>query len=254
MKNNQEDAYMCPSFSCYSADKLADIVAKVAMDDEENEHDEDFEFNLIREDEEVVVYDGQILSMFPVFNGDLKEGFDSESLGIPVNNILIDDREEKEERSDRNQLPLSSSSEGNELESVPPGTYSIWRPKAAAVLCKKSKSTGSTSWSWKLSDILRRSNSDGKDNYVFLTPKHRGHDHQKPQKIIESSKVQKVAGTKPVSGGGGAPGSPSPHEVLYTWNRAMNAEKRKKSYLPYRQGLVGFFTNVNGFSRSFPHF
>lgn len=263
IKNDQEDAYLCPSFSCYSADKIAEIVAKVVVDDEENEDDEAFEFTLIREDEEIEVCDGQIRSIFPVFNRDLlvnDVGFNSESLGIPVSNILIGDREEKEEKSDRNQLPSCSSSGGpGELESVPPGKYCIWRPKAAAappssVLCKKSKSTGSTSRSWKFSDLLRRSNSDGKDNYVFLTPKHRGHDHQKPQKLMEASKIQKVAGTKPVSGRGGAPGSPSPHEVLYTSNRAMNAEKKKKSYLPYRQDLVGFFTNVNGFSRSFPHF
>ncbi|KZV23916.1 hypothetical protein F511_22491 [Dorcoceras hygrometricum] len=143
------------------------------------------------------------------------------------------------------------------METVPRGTYCIWRPKVVAppspILCKKSKSTGSTTRSWKFSDLLRRSNSDGKDNYVFLTPKNRGLDQKTAQKVIEASKVRKIGGTKPVSSGG-APGSPSPHEVLYTWNRAMNSEKRKKSYLPYRRDLVGFFANVNVFSRSFPHF
>ncbi|XP_073290935.1 uncharacterized protein [Primulina huaijiensis] len=222
MENNQEDAYLCPSFNCYTAEKLAEIAVKVATEDEENDEDGAFEFTLVLRDEEVVAYDGQIRSIFPVFNRDLvsSDSAEAESLGIPVTNV----------RSDRNHLSSCSSSEGDDLETVPPGTYCIWRP--SPVLCKKSKSTGSKPRSWKFSDLMRRSNSDGKDNYVFLTPKHRSTHDQKPRKLIEASKIQKVTGTKSISGGG-APGSPSPHEVLYTWNRAMNAEKRKKSYLPY---------------------
>lgn len=33
--------------------------------------------------------------------------------------------------------------------------------------------------------------------------------------------------------------SPSPHELHYTANRAQSEEMRKKTYLPYRQGLLG---------------
>ncbi|XP_073119838.1 uncharacterized protein [Henckelia pumila] len=246
--NYEEDEYLSPSFNCYSTEKLAEIAVKVAVEDEE---DGAFEFTLIREDDEVLAYDGQISSIFPVFDLDLVVSSDSaeaESLGIPVSSLFIGDREP----SDRNRL---SSELGDERETVPPGTYCIWRPKPAAspVLCKKSKSTGSTPRSWKFSDLLRRSNSDGKDNYVFLTPKINQKADQKY--LMEASKIGRKVMTgkaKPISGGG--PGSPSPHEVLYTWNRAVNAEKRKKSYLPYRQELVGFFANVNGFSRSFPHF
>ncbi|PQM41744.1 uncharacterized protein Pyn_11453 [Prunus yedoensis var. nudiflora] len=42
----------------------------------------------------------------------------------------------------------------------------------------------------------------------------------------------------------------SAHEKHYVMNRAKKEEDKRRSYLPYRQGLVGFFTNVNGLSRN----
>ncbi|KAK6155194.1 hypothetical protein DH2020_009442 [Rehmannia glutinosa] len=55
-------------------------------------------------------------------------------------------------------------------ENIPAGTYCVWRPKGAdqpsPSRCKKSKSTGSASKRWKFRDLLR-SNSEGKDSFVF---------------------------------------------------------------------------------------
>lgn len=48
---------------------------------------------------------------------------------------------------------------------------------------------------------------------------------------------------KPVNGNSAATGKrrvpPSPHELHYTANRAQAEEMRKKTFLPYRQGLLG---------------
>ena len=65
-----------------------------------------------------------------------------------------------------------TASEANELEGVPLGTYCVWKPKAMESpprRYKKSNSTGSLKW-WKFRDFLHRSNNDGKDTFVFLTP------------------------------------------------------------------------------------
>lgn len=74
--------------------------------------------------------------------------------------------------------PLLSSSEVDELESVPLEEYCVWRPKVvdSSRRFKKCNSTGLVSKQWKLLDLLllRRSNSEGReDSFVFLTPKNK---------------------------------------------------------------------------------
>ncbi|KAL2528871.1 hypothetical protein Fot_21472 [Forsythia ovata] len=168
-----------------------------------------------------------------------------ESNRIPSKKIFLENRE--------HDTPSSSSSEADELETLPPGTYCMWRPKAvesSPSQCKKSKSTGSASKRWKFRDLLRRSYSDGKDSLVFLTPKHK----EEKSKEIENSKHST---TKRVSSGIGgaksaAKSASSPHEAFYVQNRTIKEGDKKKSYLPYRQDLVGFFANANGLGRSFP--
>ncbi|KAL3640120.1 hypothetical protein CASFOL_015088 [Castilleja foliolosa] len=276
MNSSQEDIYISPSFSSYSSNRLAEIAGRVADerpnaasgDDGDGGDDDDFEFTLIREDEEVSVenffYDGQIRHVFPVFNRDLllNSGGESSACGgreslestaaIPLSKLFI---EEDRERVDN---PMScSSSEADELDNVPAGTYCVWRPKLAESpmpsQCKKSKSTGSASSRWKLRDLMRRSKSDGKDNFVFLTPKNK---EGKSGKSIESTnEADGKLGARSASGGRVPAGSPSAHEEFYVRNKAMKEGERKKSYLPYRRELVGFFANVNGLSKnSFPQF
>ncbi|GFP99723.1 hypothetical protein PHJA_002116400 [Phtheirospermum japonicum] len=246
MSNNQEDIYICPSFSSYSSNRLSEIAGRVAA---------------VREDQEVSVEDfscdGQIRHVFPVFNRDLLQDSGGEpsacggrellesAVPIPLSKLFI---EEDRERVD--YPPSCSSSEADELENVPEGTYCVWRPKLAESpmpsQCKKSKSTGSASRRWKLRDLMRRSKSDGKDSFVFLTPKHK---EEKSGKSIEATnKADGKLGLRSASGGGGPAGSPSAHEAFYVRNKAMKEGEKKKSYLPYRRELVGFFANVNGLS------
>lgn len=71
-----------------------------------------------------------------------------------------------------------------------------------------------------------------------------------------SSSGKKLAG-KPANGLGKRRVPPSPHELHYTKNRAQAEELRKKTYLPYRQGLFGClgfsskgYGAMNGFARA----
>ncbi|KAL2505176.1 Protein of unknown function (DUF1645) [Abeliophyllum distichum] len=266
MADGEEELCVCPSFNSYSADRVAEIAAKVTGmnpndavedgNDEDNNYDDDFEFALVGENQEVLAeeffFDSQIRQVFPVFNRDFLVNNDDfqlkssdqevESIRIPLNKIFSENRD--------HDTPSSSSSEVDELETLPPGTYCMWRPKkvqSSPSQCKKSKSTGSASKRWKIRDLLRRSNSDGKDSFVFLTPKHK----EEKSKEIKNSKHST---TKRVfSGIGGVKSvAKSPHEAFYVQNRTIKEGDKKKSYLPYRQDLVGFFASANGLGRSFP--
>ncbi|KAE8720925.1 dentin sialophosphoprotein-like [Hibiscus syriacus] len=57
---------------------------------------------------------------------------------------------------------------------------------------------------------------------------------------------------KPMNGIGKRRVPPSPHELLYTANSAQAEEMRKKTFLPYRQGLLGClgYSAMNGLARA----
>ncbi|OVA16826.1 Protein of unknown function DUF1645 [Macleaya cordata] len=60
-----------------------------------------------------------------------------------------------------------------------------------------------------------------------------------PKAKRKSVPAKKSVTGKPTNGVGKRRIPPSPHELLYTANRAQAEEMKKKTYLPYRQGLLG---------------
>ncbi|XP_059592306.1 uncharacterized protein LOC100852726 [Vitis vinifera] len=228
---------------------------------EENSKDHDPDSSPISADD--IFFNGQIRPMFPLFNRDLlfadsHEG-DSEASGKasplrpPLRKLFV----EKSEHPSS-----SSSSESDELEGVAPETYCAWSEKAVEAspgACKKSSSTGFSKF-WRFRDLVLRSNSDGKDAFVFLDPSAaKAKTVQTDEKVERAKKIEKteVSVEKINSGDGKVGGGKvkgekrvSAHESLYIKNRALREGGRRKSYLPYRQDLVGFFTNVNGLSRN----
>lgn len=269
MHENQEELCVCPTFNGYSSDRLAEIAGRVADEFSEEkagdlredcEDDDGFEFSLVR-DESEVFYDGQIGPIFPTFNRNIlfhdsevsdKHPSNEDEIVIPLKKLFIREREERDTPSSSSS---SSSSEADELESISPGTYCVWRPKVpeSPCRCKKSKSTGSASKRWKFLDLLRRSNSDGKEKYVFLTPKDREEKPENKNERSNKSFLKENSGKAKAKGLAASP-SLSAHEAFYARNRAIKQGDKKKSYLPYRQNLVGFFANVNGSGTAFHPF
>lgn len=264
MENGPEDTYTCPSFNSYSSERLAQIVGKVSGENEDT-NDDEFEFALAREENDVLpedfFYQGQIGPVYPLFRRDLLLSYGGSSenrrlessakvecIKVPLSKLLEETRRDENDRD-----PAScSSSEVDELESIPTGTYCVWRPKVPETpspsWCKKSKSTGSASKRWKLPEFLRRSNSDGKDSFVFMTPKHR--DEKRDRTETSRKLTERIA----TAASSSTVGPPSAHEALYVQNRVKNENDRRKSYLPYRPGLVGFFASSNGLRKSSPRF
>ncbi|KAK9278440.1 hypothetical protein L1049_028005 [Liquidambar formosana] len=224
-----------------------------------DEDNDDFEFSFVCKDQNAspisadeIFSNGQIKPIFPLFNRDLLLGGDGDNGGVskpqtarrlPLRKLMTEDRDS----------PSCSSSEADELEALPSETYCVWRPKAvepsSPEVCKKSNSTGSSK-RWKFRDLLYRSNSDGKDTFVFLTPSASTKSKKKVEKEVSAGEVKAPVKAK-ANGVAGSEGlAPSAHEAHYVRNRATKDGDRRRSYLPYRQDLVGFFSNVNGLSRN----
>ncbi|CAI8587594.1 unnamed protein product [Vicia faba] len=217
-----------------------DFFAKLKIEDEVkqekyevNEEDDDEEFTFVFADPngspisaDDVFDKGQIRPIFPIFGQDLHftDDYDSESGNrSPVRKIFL------ESPSSSGKATSSSTS-----AAVEEGTYCEWNPKVA----KKSNSTGSSKL-WKLRDPKLRSNSDGKDAFVFLNP----------AKVEKASSGEKNVVVRKVKVAKGKP-APSAHEKHYMMSKARKESDKRKSYLPYRQELFGFFSSTNGLGLS----
>ncbi|GAV83636.1 DUF1645 domain-containing protein, partial [Cephalotus follicularis] len=216
----------CPSFSSYSCDKLADIAFKVTQDSKNDVDDYDFEFVSVS-----TTASGDT-TKYPIFNRDLlldHIDYDVASERIPLKNLLMEDPPPPPPSS-------SSSSESDELESIEPGTYCVWTPKSSLQStpnrCKKSKSTGSLFGPkrWRFRDLLKRSHSDGKESFVSLNPKEKSVSSGKV--VVEAEKKKRLS---------------SANQALYYVK--TEGDNIKRSYLPYKQDIFGFFPKVIGHGR-----
>lgn len=265
-------------------------------DEEEEEYvdeDDEFEFvSTIADLDSRLFLDGEIRQVFPVFNRSLllnevcddhDRGNEGGHAAAALKKLFIDDHDDDDDDAGRQASSSSSSSSSDEDEPEPEPepnmnvTFCIWSPKrnnnptsSASPLqspsrCKKSNSTGSSSSStpskkwFKLRDLLRRSNSDGKDSFVFLNkPKNNNNNNNKnsssnnshadssKEKKVKSGKSKAKAKTKAQAA------AVSAHEAFYVKNRAIKQGDKKKSYLPYRQDLLGVFANYNGLAKTLP--
>jgi len=231
-----------------------------SKEDEEEDDDDDFEFEFAfafgERDSSLIAADdifcnGQIRPVFPLFNRDLllenAKFEDSKSSKPPpprpvrlsLRKLFIEERD----------APSCSSSEADDLDGIQPETYCVWRPKVAPEgespgSCKKSNSTGSSK-RWKFRDLLHRSNSEGKDSFVFLTPS-RACAKEEDEKVDKSSKD--TGSVKEVVAG--SCDDMSVTAANHVKNRATKEGDRRRSFLPYKQDLVGLFANVRGLSRN----
>ncbi|KAM7482527.1 hypothetical protein LguiB_007110 [Lonicera macranthoides] len=138
---------------------------------------------------------------------------------------------DKESRTSRSLSPLRASD-------------MLFEPEINQQTSKQS-SSGSTWYNkWKLKDLLLfRSASEGSERnkkYALL-------------KKSESDDVKNSSFRSTESSGGGSRRRVSAHELHYTANRAVSEEMRRKTFLPYKRGLLGClgfnYPGVNEISR-----
>ncbi|WOK97809.1 hypothetical protein Cni_G06517 [Canna indica] len=229
-----------------SARQIAPPDKLAIEEDDDDASSEDFEFAfavrdpsalpLVTADE--IFFGGRILPTYPVFNRDLPPGPSSadepatavEDVAdkIPIQRLLIDEGEARAEPSSEHQ----------------------------PVRCKKSGSTGS-SLRWRLRDmVIGRSHSDGKEKFVFL--------EAAPPDLPPSLAKKKIPNHNPkstkASGGSGKSTKKqadmvTAHRLYYVKGTSEKAVKGpRRSFLPYRQELLGLFAPVNGLRRTYNPF
>ncbi|CAL5201260.1 unnamed protein product [Lathyrus oleraceus] len=112
--------------------------------------------------------------------------------------------------------------------------------KASSECYEKSNSTGSSNL-WRFRQNLDlRSNSDRKDSFVILNPSE-SKTSIKPN--VENIIIKKRKGEKPKN-------TLTAYEKLYVTNKARKGSNKRRSLLPYKHGLFGFFTNMHELSRN----
>jgi uncharacterized membrane protein YgcG len=108
---------------------------------------------------------------------------------------------------------------------------------ASPARCRKSGSTGSSLLRWRQRSI-GRSHSDGKEKFVFLnaSSSSSGSEHKggRGGEVGHDGALSYYANGGSRGGGGGG--------------------GRRRSFLPYRQDIVGLFANATAFRRSYHPF
>uniref|UniRef100_A0A7N0VFV5 Uncharacterized protein n=1 Tax=Kalanchoe fedtschenkoi TaxID=63787 RepID=A0A7N0VFV5_KALFE len=271
--------FVCPSFSTYYCDRQAAAsravgeLSRGAKQPESELDGDEFGFAALRfeqrgcedggdvDDEDEFEFsalcdesspESEIGRIFPIFDRDLMLG-GAEKVEMPASvslgKMFIEEREDRVRSGSGNGNGKgnvsSSSSEADEVDGVE-WTCCVWKrktPELSPGRSRKSKSTGPCSRRWKLLDLLmRRSSCDGKESFVFLTPSPSTSSNSSSSS--ESKTVKSKAARRTYkeykAAGAVAAGGASAHEIFYMKNRAVREEERRRSYLPYRKGLVGF--------------
>ncbi|KAK1291906.1 hypothetical protein QJS10_CPB17g01160 [Acorus calamus] len=134
-----------------------------------------------------------------------------------------------------------------ELEEEDPKSTENAQPSDSAS-SSRSSSSGRNSKRWIfLKDLLYRSKSEGRGNAkekfwtsISFSPSSKDRKPPPPAPPPAAEKPKKGGSTVAAASDGRRRRlPPSPHELHYTANRAQAEEMRRKTYLPYRQGLLG---------------
>ncbi|GAB2229788.1 hypothetical protein Droror1_Dr00014044 [Drosera rotundifolia] len=191
-----------PSFSSYATNTLSRTAARVSA--ELNRHHNDN-----NEDNNTADLDFAF--------GSTMTATDASPMAYPIfdRRLLTDQISSQPPRSSVS----SDSSFEDEMEGISADTYCLWTPRtptpaSTPTRCTKSNSTGSVALkhrSWRLRDLLKRSKSDGRSEQMIST---------------EAAKAEKI-------GKGKGKGK--------EMTTAATAAGRRKTYLPYKQDLVGLF-------------
>ncbi|XP_028098864.1 uncharacterized protein LOC114298493 [Camellia sinensis] len=151
---------------------------------------------------------------------------------------------EENEASYHHRILELDDSENKEVK-----TSSIDTTPLGSASSSRSSSSGRNSKKWIFfKDLLYRSKSEGRGNkkkfwssITFTCSSSSTDEKEKNRKETEMQKQKrsKPIAKKPTNGIEKRRVPPSARELHYSANRAQAEEMKKKTFLPYRQGLVG---------------
>ncbi|KAG8086505.1 hypothetical protein GUJ93_ZPchr0010g7857 [Zizania palustris] len=264
-----------PELQDHTAVPAAEVPSGHVTDDD-GEFEFEFPFPFVSRDSPVgtaaladdLFADGRIRPFYPVFGR--AGGADQQRAKYdappaprvrgPLGLLFLEESRHLSGRSTTSSSSAATSDEGG-LEGAPPDSYCLWTPGAGPSASasaasprppRKSSSTGSMARWRRISElVVGRSHSDGKEKFLFLpTPPPSKEDETadrfkpkpKPRptppaggRKQSAAAIHRIAYGAKATGGGGGGGTP------------------RRTFLPYREELVGLFANVNGISRSHQH-
>lgn len=224
----------------------------------DNGDDDEFEFAVLCREPDAstssaheIFYNGQIKPVYPVFNTDLLLDNGSRvgtGLENPKKKPAVRRSPLRKLMNEEERKPTSLSSSGaDDLGGVPSDTYCVWSPnteKTSPERSNKRNSTGSSN-RWKLRDLLynySRSKSEGEDA-LMMRRKSIKKDNQ-PGNVSKVKEDRRSGIGVTSSTNSGFTSLPS-HNAHYGRNRAVKEAEKRRSYLPYRQHLVGCVADAN---------
>uniref|UniRef100_A0A0D9V3D1 DUF1645 domain-containing protein n=1 Tax=Leersia perrieri TaxID=77586 RepID=A0A0D9V3D1_9ORYZ len=222
----------------------------------DEESDGEFEFPFVSRETEYaggvadeLFADGRIRAFYPVFGRVFDDVAPATAAAAerrpPLGRLFL------EEGRNSSVGSTSSSSTEAELDGVSPDSYCVWVPGSSPASSpsrppppRKSGSTGSIARWRRISElVIGRSHSDGKEKFRFLSaPPSPAREHSKAK-----APTAKGAGKFPTELDTIAVGRRMSYSSSPT--RAP-AGATRRTFLPYRQDLMGLFANVNGLSRT----
>lgn len=250
------------------------VEAAEVVEDEAEDGGDEFSFPV----PPVSAADAFIVPVYPIFGrppsppprGEVVEEEEPETatVRVPLGRLLLEEREFRAREREQDGRSASArrawhEEEDEDLEGVPPESYCLWAPggggqsqsqssaPASPRQCRKSGSTGSVLRWRRISDrLVGRSHSDGKEKFVFL--------NAAAVPVPEPPRRSTKEDEEGAGGGinkGGDPGSVA-HQLRYYGRGGAGggSGSRRRSYLPYKQELVGLFANVSGLRRSYHPF
>nr|ACG26991.1 hypothetical protein [Zea mays] len=211
----------------------------VASGDEES--DVEFEFPFVSQESgagagaaaaDELFADGRIRASYPVFGRVLDEAA-APAPRAPLGRLF------QLERARTSSVASTSSSSSTaadaSVDGASPDSYCLWTPGSSPASSpsrppRKSGSTGSVARWRRIGElVVGRSHSDGKERFLFLSAPPspaRDRDHSPASKAKQPSSRMSYGGGAKASTGG------------------------RRTFLPYRQDLVGLFASAHGLSRS----
>ncbi|CAO1945280.1 unnamed protein product [Urochloa humidicola] len=208
---------------------------------------------------------GRIRAFYPVF-GRILDDAAAPAPRSPLGRLF--ELEQARTSSVASTSSTSSSSlstdAGAELDGAPPDSHCLWTPGSSAASSpsrppRKSGSTGSIARWRRIGElVVGRSRSDGKEKFLFFSaPPSPARDKDSRDLHPAATKSKSKPPAKGSKAGAAAAVTSEVDTVAagrrfsYSGGGKASAGGRR-TFLPYRQDLVGLFANVNGLSRS-PH-
>ncbi|XP_066309263.1 uncharacterized protein [Miscanthus floridulus] len=230
----------------------------VASGDEDS--DGEFEFPFVSRESaaaDELFAGGRIRAFYPVFGRVLDEA-PAPAPRAPLGRLfqLEQARTSSVASTSSSSSSASSSTAGAGLVGASPDSYCLWTPGSSSSAAsspsrppRKSGSTGSIARWRRIGElVVGRSHSDGRERFLFLSAPPspaRDREHSSPAskaKAKQPPKGSKAAATELDTVAAG-------RRVSYGGAKASTGGGRR-TFLPYRQDLVGLFANVRGLSRS----